>query len=544
MKNDNELPEASIEETRRLSVVWLLPIVAALVGAWLAYDTLEQRGPTISIAFQRGEGIEAGKTTLQYKAIQVGKVMAVHIADDLQHVIATARVEKSFATQLNEGTRFWVVRPRVGASGVSGLGTLVSGAYIEIDPGEGPPRRNFIGLETPPIVSDDVPGNQYILQSDRLGSLLAGAPVLFRDIPVGEVLGYKLADDGDRVTVHIFIREPYTLLVRGTTKFSHASGIDVTVTADGLELTTSSLQTLLVGGVSFDSPPGSKEVPSPPGTKFWLYDSVEKTAEIDPSEQIPYRLYFDESVRGLSVGAPVEFKGIRLGSVTKIELEVGETPSAINVPVTIAIQGQRLAAATATVKQDPNAIIGALIEEGFRARLQTGSFLTGQMFVELGFYPDTPATLVRNPTSIAQIPTVPSELAELKLNASEVLDNLRKLPLEEIGEQSLATITSLESLIKSPQIGDVFSSAQASLESIQSLTSDLNARLVPLTSRLHETLASVDKNSALQSQLSTTLKHVDAAARALRVLAESIERNPNAVIWGKKKSQPVLIEEN
>ncbi|MFT4564396.1 MAG: paraquat-inducible protein B [Gammaproteobacteria bacterium] len=537
-----DVPQADIVESRRLSIVWLLPIVAALAGGWLLYDTLEKRGPLITIAFLRGDGIEADKTVLRYKAVHVGRVTTVRIADDLRHVIASARIERSFAAQLKEGTRFWVVRPRVGASGVSGLGTLVSGAYIEIDPGPGDAQINFVGLEIPPIVAADVPGNSYVLESEILGSIQAGSPVSFRDIPVGEVLGYELADDGSRVAIHIFVREPYTLLVRSSTQFSNASGINVSVNADGLDLRTGSLQTLLVGGITFDLPLANKAAPSPAGTKFWLFDSPDKIGEARPSAHEPYLLYFEDSVRGLNVGAPVEFKGIKLGSVTNIDLEVDPNSSDIRIPVKIQLQPQRLVSTSTTPARGSDEIVESLIAQGFRARLQTGSLLTGQMFVELGFYPDTSAVQVSNSKGLTVIPTIPSEFVEIKDSAREVLDKLRKLPVEEIGEHTLAAINDFETLVNSPQISKFLISANASFESIKSLTDEVSAQLVPLASQLTETLASVDGNSALQSQLSLTLKQVDNAARALRVLAESIERNPNAVIWGKKKSKPPSVE--
>ncbi|MFT4584995.1 MAG: paraquat-inducible protein B [Gammaproteobacteria bacterium] len=542
MAIDYDVPEANIVESRRLSIVWLLPLVAALAGGWLLYDTLDERGPLITIAFLRGDGIEANKTVLRYKAVQVGRVTTVRIADDLRHVVATARIERSFAAQLKEGTRFWVVRPRVGASGVSGLGTLVSGAYIEIDPGSGDPESKFVGLETPPIVAADVPGNSYVLESEILGSIQAGSPISFRDIPVGEVLGYELAEDGSRVTIHIFVREPYTLLVRSSTQFSNASGINVSVNANGLDLRTGSLQTLLVGGITFDLVLGNKAAPSPPGTKYWLYDSPERIGEARPSAFEPYLLYFEDSVRGLTIGAPVEFKGIKLGSVTNVDLEVDPNSSDIRIPVTIQLQPQRLIPASSAPAQQSNAIIESLITKGFRARLQTGSLLTGQMFVELGFYPDTSAAHVINPEGLTVIPTIPSEFVEIKHSASEVLDKLRKLPVEEIGKQTLAAISSFEKLLSSPQINKILVSANDSFQSIEVLTDELSSQLVPLASQLTETLASVDENSALQSQLSLTLQQVDNAARALRTLADSIERNPNSVIWGKKNSKPASVE--
>ncbi len=532
MERDAELPRAQVTTGRRLSVVWLLPLIAAVVGGWLVYDTYAKRGPVITISFHRGDGIEADKTELRFKSVRIGKVTEVRIADDLQSVIIVARIEKHFAPQLGEGARFWVVRPRVGARGVTGLGTLVSGAYIEIDPGEGPPRRRFTGLEAPPIITADVPGNRYVLESDKLGSIQAGSGVFYRDIQVGEVLGHELAADGSRVTIHIFVRDPYTLLVRNETNFSNASGINVSVGADGIDLRTTSLQSLLVGGVTFDLPLGKTGEPAPAGTTFWLFDSAESIGDAQYTEQVPFVLYFDDSVRGLAVGAPVEFKGIKLGSVSQIGLEVDDDSGEVRIAVTVALQPQRLS--TVSDPNRPKDIIENLISRGLRARVQTGSLLTGQMFVELGLYPDTPAIMVDGKRTLAQIPTIPSEFVEIKESMTELLDKLRRLPLESIGEHAAATLAELEALVTSPKIDAALTGAAASMASIRAVADALAAELPPLTAQISATLADIDANSALHARLSSTLEQLEGAARAVRGLAETVERQPNAIIWGKR----------
>lgn len=532
MNNDEELPRAQVTKAGRLSVVWLLPLIAAFVGGWLVYDTYTKRGPVITISFQRGEGIEADKTELRFKSVRIGKVTDVRIADDLQSVVIVARIDKHFAPRIGAGARFWVVRPRVGARGVSGLGTLVSGAYIEIDPGEGPPQRRFKGLEAPPIITADVPGNRYVLQSDKLGSIQAGSGVFYRDIQVGEVLGHELAADGSRVTIYIFVRDPYTLLVRKGTNFSNASGINVSVGADGIDLRTTSLQSLLVGGVTFDLPLGKTGEPAPAGTTFWLFDSAESIGDAQYTEQVPFVLYFEDSVRGLGVGAPVEFKGIKLGSVSQIDLEVDDDSGEVRIAVTVALQPQRLS--TVTDPNRPTDVIDSLIARGLRARVQTGSLLTGQMFVELGLYPDSPAVMIDGKRALAQIPTIPSEFVEIKASATELLDKLRRLPLESIGEHAVTTLAELEALVKSPQIDAALSGAASSMESIRNVADALAVELPLLTAQIGATLADIDANSALHARLSSTLEQLEGAARAVRGLAETVERQPNALIWGKR----------
>ncbi|MGR9092557.1 MAG: PqiB family protein [Gammaproteobacteria bacterium] len=536
MDNGGELPRAEVAPRGRLSVVWLLPLIAVFVGGWLVYDTYTKRGPVIAISFQRGDGIEADKTELRFKSVRIGKVTDVRIADDLQSVVIVARIDKHFAPRLGAGARFWVVRPRVGARGVTGLGTLVSGAYIEIDPGEGAAQRRFKGLETPPIITADVPGNRYVLESDKLGSIQAGSGVFYRDIQVGEVLGHELAADGSRITIYIFVRDPYTLLVRKGTNFSNASGINVSVGADGIDLRTTSLQSLLVGGVTFDLPLGKTGEPAPAGTMFWLFDSAESIGEAQFTEQVPFVMYFNDSVRGLAVGAPVEFKGIKLGSVSQIDLEVDDDSGEVRIAVTVALQPQRLLNASAVEHTLPQDIVGGLIARGLRARLQTGSLLTGQMFVELGLYPESPPEFVDGERSLAQIPTLPSEFVEVKESMTKLLDKLHRLPLESIGEHAVATLAELEALVKSPQIDAALSGAATSMESIRGIADALTAELPLLTAQIRTTLADIDANSALHARLGSMLEQVEGAARAVRGLAETVERQPNAIIWGKRKA--------
>lgn len=539
MNTENELPQARVETARGLSLVWIIPLVAALAGGWLVYKSYSEVGPEITIRFQRGDGIEADKTTLRFKAVEVGHVTAVRISDDSTSVLVTALIDKHFAPKLRENTRFWVVRPRVGASGISGLGTLVSGAYIEIDPGEGGSTHSFVALEAPPIVAADVAGRRFVLEATKLGSIQAGSGIFFRDIQVGEALGYELDQTGARVTIHIFIRDPYTKLVRDGTIFANASGINVSVNADGIELRTSSLQTMLGGGITFDLPLGVKGEQAAAGAVFRLFDGPEGVSDANFTEQVPFVLYFEDSVRGLSVGAPVEFKGIKLGSVTQIDLEVDGKNADILIPVTIALQPQRFASNAFDRIEHPHGIMDALIARGLRARLQTGSLLTGQMFVELGFYPETEKVMVTGRRAIAQIPTIPSEFVEIKHSATELLDKLRKLPLESLGERSVSIMQEVEALVKSPRIPAMLDNANASLESIRALSASLDAEIKPLTMKLNETLDGVGEDSAVHAQLRMTLKQLSDAARAVRDLAETVERQPNAIIFGKKKARAV-----
>src|SRR4051794_7911963 len=329
---------------RRFSVVWLVPLVAAAIAAWLAVTTLREQGPTVSIVFKTAEGLEAGKTKVRYKDIDVGTVQDVRLSDDLKNVVAVAELRKQVEPFVTEGTRWWVVRPRVGASGVSGLGTLISGAYIGLDPGRGERTLSFTGLEEPPPMTSDVPGRRFALHADGLGSVDQGSPVYYRGLRVGQVLGRTLDKNRRSFTFEVFVDAPHDRLVRDTSRFWNASGIDVSVGAGGVEVATESLQAILAGGVAFDTPgieaPGEEAAD---GRAFRLFESRRKVDEPVITERVPFLARFAGSVRGLHAGSPVEFAGIPVGQVTGVRLEYDPAQKSLGVPVTLDIEPQRVA---------------------------------------------------------------------------------------------------------------------------------------------------------------------------------------------------------
>ncbi|MDX1708187.1 MAG: MlaD family protein, partial [Desulfobacterales bacterium] len=299
-----DLPQAEVKAKKQISIVWLIPMVAVLIGGWLAYKGLSEKGPMVAITFESAEGLESGKTLVKYKDVKIGQVESIRFSADLSKVIVSAELVKEATPYLTDKARFWVVRPRVTASGVSGLGTLFSGAYIEMDPGkEGNPARQFKGLEVPPIVTTGVPGREFLLQAKSLGSLDNGSPIYYRQIQVGQVIGYDLAEDGRSLKIKIFINAPHDKLVRANTRFWNASGFDLKLDAGGIQLNTQSLVSIMMGGIAFDTPT-SLEISGPPdeGQVFKLYDSRESIFERTFTEKRYYILHFEGSIRGLSVG--------------------------------------------------------------------------------------------------------------------------------------------------------------------------------------------------------------------------------------------------
>ncbi|HEX5079272.1 MAG TPA: MlaD family protein [Geminicoccaceae bacterium] len=536
------VPEAEIRGWRGISIVWLVPLVAAVIGIWLAYTTLQERGPTITITFDDAEGLEAGKTRIKYKDVEVGTVQNVRLGDDLKHIVVTAEMVKEAEAYMSDGTRFWVVSPRLGAAGVSGLGTLLSGVYIGIDPRPGTPATEFVGLAEPPLITSDTPGRHFMLRAATRGSISRGSSVYFRGIEVGQVVDYRLADDNQSLDIQVFIRAPHDRLVEDDSRFWNASGLRVAMGANGVQVATESVQALLSGGVAFDTPmsatPGK---PSPEGTVFTLYDSYESVTQAGFTTKVPYVVQFDESVRGLSPGAPVEFRGMRIGTVSNVGLQIDVATESVRIPVTIEIEPQRL---TFTGTDEKNPYDGApyglmekLVERGLRAQLQSGNLLTGQLLVDLGFHPTAkPAKLNRN-GEYPEIPSVASEMESATASMQDVLHELAALPLTELVQELRSTVQSVNELVSSPQTAGTLEALKGTAVELQGLIQTLDTQIGPLMVQAQGTLASAESMVGSDSQtrydLTATLKELAGAARSIRVFADYLERHPEALIRGK-----------
>ena len=381
---DSDVAEAVVEKRSRPSAVWLIPVVAVLIGAFLVYRTFADKGPTITISFKAAAGLEAGKTKIRYKDVEIGLVKSIRLTDDFSGVIVTAELVKNAAAYLTENTRFWVVRAQVSAGRVTGLGTLFSGAYIGMEPStEGKIQRDFVGLEIQPVVTSDDPGRHFLLRSSAGGSFEVGSPVYFRNIQVGEVISSRLPDSGDEVMVQIFVRAPHDKRVRTDTRFWNASGLDLSLDAGGIRVDTASLTSLLIGGISFETPPSFREGGEPAEDHvFQLYpDRKDAFSEVYTIKR-RFRLTFEQSVEGLLAGAPVLFHGIQIGEVLDVKLEFDRQFMKFVVPVLIELEPERVSDREQTLV-DPGDTVKTLVGAGLRARLKSGNLLTGAKQIEL-----------------------------------------------------------------------------------------------------------------------------------------------------------------
>lgn len=525
--------QATVRRERSVSLFWLFPLVAALVAAWLAWQAYTTRGTEITIQFNRGEGLAAGTTVIRYKAVEVGQVEQVSIARDLRSIEVKARINLDFSPHLSTNTRFWIVRPRIGARGISGLGTLVSGAYIEVDPAPGPAANRFVGLEVPPIIASDAPGASYVLKAAGIGGVNPGSSVYFKDVEVGEVLGYELAADGAEVSIHVFVRDPYTQFVRENSRFWLSHGFGFSLSADGLEVKTGSLQEVLLGGINFDSPAGPDTAAAASGSTFALFPDFDSIAEAGITNSVRYIMYFDESVRGLRVGAPVEYRGIKLGEVAEIGLEIQGARLNPYIPVVVGLQPQRLGAHSSERQAEAATAIESLIKNGLKASLETGNLLTGQLFIELLLNENAPAKFVAGKRDLPQIPTLPTEFGEFRKNVTALLAELREFPLGEIGDRMSTALAAVERTVSDPEIARTITAAKSSFESFENLNTAFEKEILPIGDSLRASLAGLKPTAPIYSRIEATLHQIELAARAFRQLSETIERNPESAVWGK-----------
>ena len=499
-----------------ISLIWIVPLVAVLIGIGLAVSALLQRGPELELQFASAEGLDANKTKLKYKDVAIGTVTEIALAEDRRSVKVIVQMDKRAAPLLVENSRFWVVRPRFAAGGVSGLSTVLSGAYIALDPGKSESaQHHFVGLESPPLVIGDMPGRQFVLATEDLGSLDIGAPVYYRHIPVGRVVGYAMRPDGKRVDVQVFVDAPYDRFVTATTRFWHASGIDLSVGADGMKLEMQSLLSLAAGGVAFaggDSNSGAAPVES----QFTLF--ADQTTALRQPDSIAqkYVLVFNESVRGLTIGAPVDFRGISAGEVSRIDIDFKRGTNAAAMAVEVSLYPERFARqdrnrpAAMPTPQAIRQVLDGMVVKGFRAQLRTGNLLTGQRYVALDFFPKAKATAISWNRQIPELPTQPGSLDSLQ-------------------EQLLAVVDAL----------------QGTLQRTDQLIAHVDQDVVPeLASTLHDARRTLDRanavlasDSPVQTEVRDTLREVGRAATAVRSLADMLEQQPQSLLTGKKRSQ-------
>lgn len=530
----SEIPEPVLRaERRRLpSLVWLLPLVAAVVGAVLLIQSWAERGPVITLQFATAEGLEAGKTEVRYKNVVIGRVRRIELSEDRQHILATVALNADAAGVAVEDSRFWVVRPRADLGGVSGLSTLVSGAYVGVDVGRSEvPAREFVGLDQPPRVTNDQQGKRILLRAPTLGSLSVGSPVYFRSILVGQIVGFDLDEDGDGVTLQAFVEAPYDRYLTAHSRFWNASGVDVSIDANGLRLNTQSLVTLLAGGVAFQTLPGDPGEPVAENHSFELFE--DQVRALTPEDRVVFtvRMRFNQSMRGLSVGTPVDFRGVEIGRVRSTELEYDARQRQFVAAVTAELFPRRLGRAYTqwqlgngeAGEETPEALFARMIEQGLRAQLRTGNLITGQLYVALDLMPGVSARGLDLSARPLEIPTVAGSFDQIQAQIASIVSKVDALPVDELVAQLRSTVANADALLKQLD-GELAPEARRILEQAQQTLDGLNQGLV-------------SPQAPLQQDLRLMMEQVDRAARSLRDLADSLQRNPQSLLRGRPKPE-------
>lgn len=546
---------ARARRSRRVPVIWLIPIVAVAIGAWLAWDTLSKEGPTITVTFDSAEGLQAGQSQLKYRDIVLGTVKSLELAPDHSHVIVTIATTRQAEQLLTDQTVFWVVKPRLFAGNISGLDTLLSGSYVGMLPSAttGKAQRVFTGREDPPVLAAHEPGRTFSLRASKLGSISVGSPVFFRDLNVGEVLGWDIGDMARNVTIHTFVRAPYDRYVNDDTRFWNASGVSVKLGATGVEVQMESLRALVLGGIAFNTPDEKADAPTSGENHLFPLFPDEKTAEAASySRKIAVVSYFPGSVRGLAAGSDVVMHGLVVGHVTSVAIIYDPAKNTIVAPVHYQVEPERIVGVGRRVYATTHEAVEEVLRRGLRASLDSASLITGQQMISLDFVKDAPpAPLAMEGDAFVLPSTEGGGFAGLQASVSALLDQVNDIPFKQIGANLNELLKSTNNTISGPQLQQALASLSAALNGARSLVDNLNSGTAPamrqlpaIATQLQDTLTSVNKlvlslghgygdDTQFNRDLDRLLIQTNDAVRSIRALADLLARHPEALVKGR-----------
>jgi paraquat-inducible protein B len=476
--------------------------------------------------------LEVDKTKIKYLDVEIGKVTAITIRHDLKTIEVTAQMNQDTDDYLTRNTKFWVVKPQVGLGGVSGLSTLVSGAYIAINPEKGDSEHHFVGLPVAPTLKINTAGKQFILETMNVGSMRAGTPINFHGITVGEILNYELAKNADGIRLTVFINAPYDQFIRKNTRFWIDSGVDLSANAEGFKVRTGPLISLLSGGIAFRTDPNDKATDNlPENSAFQLFDSYEQSTQAVYQKTVKLVMYFSGSVRGLTIGAPVSLRGIPIGKVTEIDLEVDEKTAEIRIPIEAEIDIDRIKKINKQEHLTVEENVANLISEGLRAQLQTGNLLTGQLFIALDMFPKSKVVIHHNDRGHLEFPTMPNSLDQITHSAQAIMDKISKLPLETMSAEITKTLQSLQSTSKAVDstLVSVKSTLGATETTLKTTDKTMNSA--------HKVLSTFEPGTTTQYELNRLLQELTQTASSVKQLTDYLEQHPESLLRGKEEKK-------
>ena len=545
---------SKIDHKRRLSVIWAIPVVTIVIGAWLAWSTLSQRGPLITITFETAEGLQAGQSHVKHKDVDMGVVQKIGLTPDLKRVEVTVRMNREAEPLLTDKAEFWVVRPRFFAGAISGLQTLLSGSYIDLLPSAegGVAKRDFVGLENPPVLQSDVPGRTFLLQAKRIGSLNLGSPILFRDLEVGEILGWDVGEMARDITVHVFVRAPFDQYVHDNSRFWNASGASVQLGANGVQFKVESLRAVVLGGVAFETPDDPKSTAeSQADHAFALYEDEDAANSSMYKRSVPFVANFTSSVSGLAAGSSVTLRGLKIGEVASVSLVYDRAIDNVVVPVHFTLEPDRVALLDLPTDGDLDVRMGELVQRGLRVKLQSSSILTGQKELAMDIYKDAGPGKLSKQGEDYVIPVMGGSADDVATAATNLVNRLNAIPFESIGKNLDQTLAGVNALVNDKKLADAITELRSTLASAQTLVDNVNRGVTPVMQRLPAIAngleSSVQRTDKLIASLQTgyggdsrfsrdvtqLMAQLSEAARSIRVLADLLSRHPEALIRGR-----------
>ena len=546
------------ERRRRISLIWAIPVVTLFIAAWLAWDTLAKRGPLITITFDSAAGLQANQSRIRYRDVDLGTVQTVALSPDRGQVIVTARMTRQAAPLLTEKAQFWVVKPRFFAGSITGLETLVSGAYIQFQPADvgGVAIAHFRGMEDPPVLRGEAAGHTFRLKTKRIGSLNLGSPVLFRDLTVGEVLGWDVGEMAREVTIHAFVRAPFDRYVHEGTMFWSASGASVQLGGSGVKLELESLRALILGGIAFDTPDAGLTTPVAAENKeFALLPGKDAADSAAFGRTLRFVTTFTGSVAGLSAGASVTLHGLRIGAVSDVALRYDKASDNVAAAVHYEVEPDRIARLELPSGNDLDKAMAELVARGLRVRLESASLVTGSKQMVMEIVAGAQAAAYDKLGDIYVIPAVEGDQGDIASSASALIARLNAIPFEQIGYNLNKTLAGASTTVNDPKLGQAIAALSDSLTSAQALIAALNKGADPLLRRLPavasgledavrhagKLVASLDTGYGGASQFSRDtgrlLLQLTDAARSVRIVADLLSRHPESLIRGRLEQE-------
>ncbi|WP_027795166.1 PqiB family protein [Paraburkholderia acidipaludis] len=504
---------------------WFVLVAAAMIGTLVIAHGLMRSGPRVTVSFLSGAGLVAGKTKVRYRNVEVGRLESLRVSADARHVYAVLQLDAAGRAIATCGARFWIVRPRLGPRNFSGLLSVISGAYLDVDVDLNSHQvcGAFVGLEAPPVVTSDQRGTHFVLRAASLGSLSSGSPVDFRGVPVGEVLGYSLAAGSRNVLVDVFVNAPFDRFVTPGTRWWQASGIELRLGSGGARVQAESIAAVVAGGVAFEPHGDVSAAAAANGQTFALADNREDAMRNDDGPPAVVRMRFAQSVRGLSVGAPVEFHGVELGTVIAVDIDLNPERDRFDMLVTLQLYPSRLGRSYRNALGDGTGaaakdLLQQLVARGLRGQLRMGSPLTGQKYVALDLFPRAPAARIDMSRTPLELPSVPNTLEELQDQLSNIVRKLDRMPLQAIGSNLNASLAHSNDLFEHID-GELVPAATAMLASAREAFRSANDTL--------------GQAAPLPRDVDRALIELRRASAGVNALSEYVERHPESFVWGK-----------